>query len=369
MRESPLAFLRGAAPLHYELLTRDPWLREGPAGEGWIVGDLHLENFGAYRATPAGEGDDVVVFDLNDFDEAVVAPWRFELLRVVASVLLAARGRGVKGDGALELADDFLVAWRAQVFDASAAVVACDAVERLVARVEKRTRAQLLDDRTEVLRGRRRFVRGARYRDLGAAQVRGLGDAFARYAASLDEDERPTRDALTVDDVAFRVAGTGSLGALRVAVLTRGKGGPDGHWVFDMKAQGEPAAAALVGRSDVRGARRVVAAMEACLAARPLKLGVTDFEGASLLVRRLAPQEDKLDLARVEGAQLPDLVRHLGALAGRAHRRGGSLQGPPWSRTDLDAVLDRAVAVAGACEGAWLAWCLALRREGSPATR
>jgi uncharacterized protein (DUF2252 family) len=368
MRDSPLAFLRGAAPLHYELLARDPWLREGPAGDGWIVGDLHVENFGAYRATPAGARADAVVFDLNDFDEAAPAPWRFELARGVASVLLGARGRGLTGVAAIELAGVFLDAWRAQAFDGGAPVSGSEAVARLVARVEKRTRAQLLDDRTEVARGGRRFVRGPRYRDLDAHAARGLAEAFARYAAALGGRDTPARDALTVEDVAFRVAGTGSLGALRVAVLTRGKGGPDGHWVFDMKEQAEPALAALAGPCAVHGARRVVAAMEACLAARPLQVGVTDFDGRSLLVRRLAPQEDKLDLARVEPAHLHGLARHLGALTGRAHRRGATSLAAAWSRADLDAVLDRAVAVASAFEGAWLAWCLALRSEGEPAT-
>src|ERR1700730_17400717 len=50
MSISPLAFLRGSAPLFYELLDRQPSLSDGPLGDGWIVGDAHLENFGAYRA-------------------------------------------------------------------------------------------------------------------------------------------------------------------------------------------------------------------------------------------------------------------------------------------------------------------------------
>ena len=49
MSASPLAFLRGAAPLFYEILSKRPDLARGPAGEGWLTGDLHLENFGAYR--------------------------------------------------------------------------------------------------------------------------------------------------------------------------------------------------------------------------------------------------------------------------------------------------------------------------------
>src|SRR5437016_1082570 len=49
MSASPLGFLRGAAPLFYEILAARPELANGPGGEGWVVGDAHLENFGAYR--------------------------------------------------------------------------------------------------------------------------------------------------------------------------------------------------------------------------------------------------------------------------------------------------------------------------------
>lgn len=51
MLASPHAFLRGAAPLFYEILAARPDLAAGPPGEGWIVGDMHLENVGAYRGT------------------------------------------------------------------------------------------------------------------------------------------------------------------------------------------------------------------------------------------------------------------------------------------------------------------------------
>ena len=126
--ESPFAYLRGAAALYYELLARDPSLRDGPEGEGWIVGDLHVENFGAYRAGRFDGSTDAVVFGLNDFDEAAVAPWRFDLVRVVASLLLAGRERGLSGDTVVQLAEAFLDAWCAQVFDAAPVALTSEAV-------------------------------------------------------------------------------------------------------------------------------------------------------------------------------------------------------------------------------------------------
>jgi uncharacterized protein (DUF2252 family) len=57
MSASPLAYLRGAAPLFFEILEARPDLSAGPGGEGWIVGDMHLENVGAYRPDPLGSAE------------------------------------------------------------------------------------------------------------------------------------------------------------------------------------------------------------------------------------------------------------------------------------------------------------------------
>ncbi|MFO0646991.1 MAG: DUF2252 family protein [Polyangiales bacterium] len=364
MSASPFAYLRGTAPLYYDLLAKERALRDGPAGEGWIVGDLHVENFGAYRAGRADLSPDAVVFGLNDFDEAAVGPWRFDLVRLVASVLMAGRELRLAVDDAVSLAEGLLDAWCAQVFDAAPAVAGSAAVTRMVECVERRTRQELLDDRTKVEKGRRVFKRSAKYRDLDAAEHRLATQVFARFADALEAAERPPREALAVEDVAFRVAGTGSLGTLRVAVLTRGKGDPDGSWIFDMKSEGPAAAEAVVGAQELTGARRVVAAMERCLDVRPRMVAAVEHEGRSFLVRRLAPQEDKLDFSLVDVRQLPELSRHLGAIAGRAHRKGATKVPPRWTRADLDAVLSNAIEVVGVHQGAWLSHCVEVRRTG-----
>src|SRR3984957_8463059 len=177
MTASPLAFLRGAAPLFYEILAAHPSLVEGPRGKGWLTGDLHLENFGAYRPLPIPlSGDkhdhDEAAFDLNDFDDAVIGPWRIDVLRLTTSLILAGRERGAGGVRVLELAHEMLDAYVAAAFDDSAAPKLPKEpapVTRLIDQVAERTRKQLLDARTKVVDGERRFVRGERYADLPLA--------------------------------------------------------------------------------------------------------------------------------------------------------------------------------------------------------
>ena len=371
MVASPLAFLRGSAPLFYQLLERHPALREGPPGDGWLVGDAHLENFGAYRAgalslgesTKTGEKKERIVFDLNDFDDALVGPWRLDVLRLVVSLVLGSREIGADGPRALALCDALVEAYVGSVFHGKRPPAPAPAVTALVARVRSRTRKQLLDARTIVVQGNRRFIRGPRYQDLSEKLRAKAERAFAKYVRRLSDAERPPDDALDVIDAAFRVAGTGSLGCIRIAVLVRGKGGVDGAWIFDMKEEATPAPARLVRPPALQPAERVVSAFRACLVHPPRMMATTTLRGASMFARRLAPQEDKISLLSLASEDLEPLARHFGALLGAAHRRGAKrMPKKPWPAGDRAGLLANAIALAGAHEATYLAYCDLVRR-------
>lgn len=98
LRENPFAFFRGTAPLFYSAWAK---LDLPAAPTAWICGDAHLENVGSYK------GDNrVPYFDLNDFDEACLAPAHWDLGRALTGLLLL-------GDSAR--ARQFLEAYRARL--------------------------------------------------------------------------------------------------------------------------------------------------------------------------------------------------------------------------------------------------------------
>ena len=84
MSETPFAFYRGSAALFYADIShdQDPFINE-KTGRVWIQGDLHAENFGTYM-----NGKGVLIFDVNDFDEAYVAPFNWDVKRFCASLAL-----------------------------------------------------------------------------------------------------------------------------------------------------------------------------------------------------------------------------------------------------------------------------------------
>ncbi len=362
MSESPFAFLRGAAPLFYEILEQVPELAEGPAGEGWLAGDLHLENFGAYSpARAAGVDKRAAAFNLNDFDEAVRGPWRIDLLRLLTSLILAGRELGVSGPVALGLGARLLESYVAAAFQGAPAPAPPSSVVTLVERVGSRSRRELLDARTVVERGKRRFVRGERYLDLPPDTFAALPAALETYVQSVVPEERPRLDQMAIVDAAHRVAGTGSLGVLRVAVLTLGKGVPDGHWIFDLKEQSAPSATGLAHASELSPAERVLTAFRTCVAPVPRLLGTSRLGASELLARRLTPQEDKLDLRQLKPETLGPLALYLGALVGIAHARGAADKPTlPWSPAEQRDLLRRAARMASLHEAIYLEWCFLL---------
>lgn len=87
MLESPFAYFRGAAPV----MAADLAAIANTGIECQICGDAHVRNLGAYAA-PDGR----LVFDINDFDETIRAPFEWDLKRMAASLVLAGRAAGHK---------------------------------------------------------------------------------------------------------------------------------------------------------------------------------------------------------------------------------------------------------------------------------
>ncbi len=86
---SPFAFFRGAASLMAADLAGTPTTKIRVQ----VCGDCHLLNFGGY-----GSPERRLVFDINDFDETLPAPWEWDVKRLAASVVLAAREKNM-GEG------------------------------------------------------------------------------------------------------------------------------------------------------------------------------------------------------------------------------------------------------------------------------
>ncbi len=349
LTQSPLGFFRGSAPLFYELLSREPALALPDGDVGYVVGDMHIENVGAYRTD-----SDSVTFDLNDFDDAARAPLWVDRLRLAVSVLLAGRSFDATAPECLTLVSDLLTAYD----DALTGAVLPELPKPVVALIDaagRRTRKQLLDMRAPPSGGQRRFTRGDRYSDLRQEELAAVSALVEQYRRALGDRAPQHAARWRLVDAAYRVAGTGSLGRRRIALLVADADGTER--IFELKEAAPSSCERLVGPSGVEPSLRVVSAARALVASPPRQLaalGATPL--GSLIGRKLCPEEDKLDLARLSvGPKLAGVARVVGALLGQAHRRDASpaALSPVGDHEDL---IDRAVSIAGVMEAVYLAY-------------
>ena len=323
MRESAFAFLRGSCALFYDRLPRGGIFDSAPLV--WISGDLHLENFGSYRAD-----NRLAYFDINDVDESALAPASWELVRFLASVLVGARGLGIKASRRRRLCRSFVDAYGDALAVGKAYWLERDTatglIRDLLDEVRDRKRADFLDSRT-VVRGKRRVLRVDGDKALAAsAKERSMVRAFMHEFAATQPDPAFYR-AL---DVARRIAGTGSLGVERYVILVRGKGSRDGNELLDLKAALPSALGARLKTVQPRWkseAHRIVAVQQRLQAASIAFLHPVMMDGRYFVLRALQPAQDRIDLSRADAAELEALVRTMGQLVAWAQLRSAGRQG------------------------------------------
>ena len=193
-------------------------------------GDAHLLNFGVF-ATPERH----LVFDVNDFDETLPAPWEWDVKRLAASVAVAGRGasfapeqvdvavastvRGYRMRMQELAAMAPLDVWYDRV-DVEAVLAVANRQDtpslpnggHLLERARHHTSLAALPKLTELVDGERRIIEDP---PLILHTQQGFDvprDAFAAYRESLARDRRPLLDRFRVVDAARKVVGVGSVG-------------------------------------------------------------------------------------------------------------------------------------------------------------
>ena len=354
---SPHGFLRGSAPLFYEVLAALPELSLGPDAEGVIVGDMHLENVGAFPTD-----DNVVVLDLNDFDDAITAPLRFDVLRLLTSTLLVGASLGLPGKEQIAGARRLFASYAA-VLDRGGTgapdLAMPAAFSALLSRASRSSKKDLLDRRAPKRNGARHFERGSRYVDLPNDIGNHTQTLWDRYMAALGPRAPKNAGKLKLQDAALRVAGTGSLGRLRISLLVLDVHGDE--YMYELKEQRFSALGSLAvsGEPGLDDAARTAQAARLLLKEPPRRLtSVPSPElGVSFIGRKLSPEEDKLDLTGVAlRHSFPQVVGYAGFLLGRAHQR--ALTKPPSGALEPfgEALIERATSLATLFHGVYLAY-------------
>ena len=341
MLQSPFTFFRGAAAIMASDLSTTPV-------SGLVVqacGDCHLLNFGGF-ATPERR----LIGDINDFDETLPGPWEWDLKRLAASFVIAGRNNGCDKvecrEMALAVSETYreqmtlLGTWRAidiwyerMDFEQLVQQVKDKKMRKLHLGLIEKARARSVPEHdfpklTEKIEGRHRIKDDPPlvYHPEAASErivSRRFLKAVADYRDSLPEDRRVLFDRYTIQDMALKVVGVGSVGTRCAMVLLMAN---DGDPLFLQVKEARVAVfEPYVGRSPYanRG-QRVVVGQRIMQSASDLLLGwAIDEEGNHFYVRQLRDMKVK---PMVEVMRAPNLVNY-GKLCAqalsRAHARSG----------------------------------------------
>jgi uncharacterized protein (DUF2252 family) len=333
MAASPFAFYRGSAPLFYaDVVQReDPWADER-TGRVWIQGDLHAENFGTYM-----DAAGILVFDVNDFDEAFLGHFTWDLRRMAASLALLGFAKALSDDAIermiREYADAYLTQVRAfgtgdkdsefRLTLGNTEGVLNDVL--LSARME--TRVDLLGRTTTVEGAERHFAAGAGVRQLEDGERAEVEEAFAAYLDTIPDVKRQHSVSYAVKDVVGRAGfGIGSAGLPAYSLLVEGRTQAlENDVILSMKQGNVPAPSRVLDDDAIREyfshqGHRTAVSQRALQAHADPWLGWCELRGVGQVVAEVSPYEADIDWGQV--SDLDDmfpLLRYLGHATAKVH--------------------------------------------------
>jgi uncharacterized protein (DUF2252 family) len=353
MLASPFAFYRGAALIMAHDLAATP--RSGFKVQ--CCGDAHLSNFGVF-ASPERR----LVFDISDFDETLPGPWEWDVKRLAASMLIAARDNGYRVKDqervVLDAVGQYRTALREFAGMSNLAVwyarleiepLLAERAEQFKPAQVKRTEKALAKARardsmaafsklTQVVDGEARIVdqsplivpldqlaQGDARHDLLAA----LRALMSRYRSSLEFDRRVLLEKFQLTDFARKVVGVGSVGTRAWIALLLGRDGSDPLFLQIKEAEAS-VLEGFLGPSEFKNhGQRVVAGQRLMQASSDIFLGwlraesPLDGQSRDFYGRQLKDWKGSAEIDQM----LPQAMRTYGKLCGwtlaRAHARSG----------------------------------------------
>jgi uncharacterized protein (DUF2252 family) len=364
MAASPFAYLRGNA------WVMAPDLAALPV-TGYMVqicGDAHVRNLGAYAAQ-----DGRVVFDVNDFDESCIAPFEWELTRLAVSIVVVAREAGASDGAARDAVCAMMRTWRETLDHLVALPVVelaryCvhryqrdDAVGQVIRHAERVTPQRAVEELAAPGKdGVPRFVdRPNKLRRVPADEAARVLASLGRYRDTLGPNRQQVLDSYQPYDVAFKIAGTGSVGAHNYLVLCAGNG-PADPLLLQVK-EALPSCYQALGfiarPPGIHEGRRVAEGQHRMQTWTDPFLGWTTLDDRPCYVRQIADHQSSIDPDELRRSELVAYAAVCGETFAKSHARTGDpcvLWGYAGRSDKLDdALATRAVAGADVVERDW----------------
>lgn len=337
MLRNPFAFLRGSAALMAHDLATTP----STGIRVQVCGDCHLMNFGLF-ATPERN----LVFDLNDFDETMPAPWEWDIKRLAASFAVAGRDGRLSDGESRDAAVACVRAYRENLREYSK----MNPLEVWYSRLDMETLIETAPDE-KARKVRQQLADRARERVVEsvfpklATQVAGqprivdqppilyhvadpefmdkIREGLEDYRATLSDERRVLLDRYHLVDAALKVVGIGSVGTRCFIGLFFSE---ENHpLILQFKESCRSVLEPYVGKSDYENqGQRVVMGQRLMQSSSDIFLGwARGRAGRDFFVRQLRDMKMAIPVEGVSAAQLERYAELCGLVLARAHAKSG----------------------------------------------
>ena len=340
MSKSAFAFLRGSA----SLMAMDIATTATSDIRVQACGDCHLVNFGLF-ATPERN----LIFDINDFDETLPAPFEWDIKRLAASAYVASRNNKFSEKDCKLVTRSCVEAYREaiakfasmKVLDVWYAKLDMDTIISLSPDEQVKRRRQVIAEKaraqvteaifpkiTQVLNGRRAIVDQPPLIYHPPPEFKmpeALHDTFEVYRKTLPHERRVLVDRYRFEDVAIKVVGVGSVGTLCGIILMMAE--ENDPLILQLKEANASVLEPYAGKSEFKHhGERVVVGQRLMQSASDMLLGWTTGTGKEhrqFYLRQLRDMKFSVDVEMVSPVQLSRYAGICGWTLARAHARSG----------------------------------------------
>jgi len=326
MAQNVFTFYRGTCHLFYEDMAIDKPLPQSPLT--WLCGDLHLENFGSYKAD-----NQMVYFDLNDFDEGILGPAAWELARMVTSIYIAFENLKLEDEMAEKMAAQFLKNYSATLIKGKALGLdprtAKGIVCTFLTAVEKRRQKDLLKKRTT--RKKKKLTLSIEH-DKHFELEKPLKKRLAKHINEWIKTSNDGPYNFEVIDSIFRLAGTGSVGVKRYLFLLKSLNTKNKYLLLDMKQARPSSLKPFIKTKQPKwesDADRVIAIQQRMQNVLPALQGTTIFNGDAYTLQEMQPTEDKINFELIKDRyrDIYQVIDDMAMLTASAQLRSSGRQG------------------------------------------
>jgi len=324
MAEGLYLFFRATSSVFYNDFVQ--YFKTEDPTRVWGCGDLHLQNFGTYKAD-----NRMVYFDVNDFDDALLLPITWELGRMLTSIYLAAEELDLEKNETNQLVAAFLESYTKTLHTGKPVDI------------ERRTATGMLKDFFESLEKRRRrdFIKERTIKtDTGRTlnlDIEKVLPATPRQRSEVEINlqewlnEHPNPFFQRICDVGIRCTGTASLGLERYVILA--ENAKEKLYLLDLKEARTSTLASLVTLPQPlwpSEAERIVQIQSRVNNVLPTLLSPIVFPNKSFVIKELQPEQDKFDFHLHWDGELDSmekLIQTIAVITASGHLRSAGRQG------------------------------------------